>query len=350
MSTLTKGLRGSTRDWDLAARLGLSLVIIIGFALVVPRFLSTNNVFSVLQVVAPIGIAALGVGVTMLAGEFDLSIGSMAAVGGVASILLAGNGPVISILVPMLIGALLGAGQGALISKLKISSLVVTIGTLILLRGLAYVLSGEKSVFLTDFGIGKALSQRIWVFSPLSLVFIILVFIVWIVLRYTKFGHEVYAMGGGRREAQAAGLSPFRPLVTVFAFSGSMGALAGALVSLSIGGAAPTAFSEILLSSVAAAVIGGIALSGGKGSPWGLVLGAVALGVISNGVSVLGAPVYVLQFLTGGLLLAALAAEMLTSRSPRVRKVRAAARSSLASMNGKAAKIGPQKFNERSTK
>jgi ribose transport system permease protein len=315
MNMLSQRLQVAVRDWDLVARVSLSLLIIIGAAVAIPNFTSANNMFSVLQVVAPIGIAALGVGVTMLAGEFDLSIGSMAVLGGVTSILLAGYGPLVCILVPVLMGAVLGGLQGWLISLVKVSSLVVTIGTLILFQGFAYVLSGDTSVSLTNFDIGIMLSQRIWIFSPLSLVFIGLTVLLWLVLRFSKFGHEVYAIGGGRREAQAAGLSPVRPLILVFAISGSMGALTGSLVSLGIGGATPTGFSEILLSSIGAAVIGGIALSGGKGSPWGIVLGAVALGVISNVVGVVGAPVFVSQFLTGGLLLAALAAEMLSSRS-----------------------------------
>jgi ribose transport system permease protein len=319
MTFKTAVQRAAPRDWDLAARIALSALIIVAAAFAIPDFLSVNNSFAVLQVVAPIGIAALGVGVTMLAGEFDLSIGSMAVLGGVISVLLSDSGPLVCIVVPVLVGALLGSAQGYAISRLRVSSLVITIGTLILFRGVAYVLANDASVVMKTFDIGTALNQRLWIFSPMSLVFLGLAVLLWLLLRYTKFGHEVYAVGGGRREAQAAGIAPVRPLVLVFAISGSLGALAGSLVSLSIGGATPTGFGEILLSSIAAAVIGGIALSGGRGSSWGIVLGALALGVISNGVSVLGAPVFVSQFLTGGLLLAALAAEVLSARSNRAR-------------------------------
>ncbi len=316
MNSASLRVRGKVRDWDLVTRAAILIVMVVAFSFVIPDFSSFNNIFAVLQVVSPIGIAALGVGLTMLAGEFDLSIGSMAVLGGVISILLVGNGPVVFIVVPVLVGAMLGGLQGQLISRLNVSSLVITIGTLILFRGIAYVLAGDTSVSLTNFDIGATLNQRSWIFfSPLSIVFLGLAVVMWLLLSFTKFGHEVYAIGGGRREAEAAGLASRRPLTLVFAFSGSMGALAGALVSLSIGGATPTGFTEVLLSSIAAAVIGGIALSGGKGSPWGIVLGALALGLISNFVSILGAPVFVAQFLTGGLLLAALAAEMLSSRS-----------------------------------
>ncbi len=156
------------RDWDLSARIGLSALIVIAAAFTIPDFLSVNNVFSVLQVVAPIGIAALGVGVTMLAGEFDLSIGSMAVLGGVVSVLLAADGAVVCIIIPVLMGACLGAAQGFAISWLRVSSLVITIGTLILFRGLAYVLAHDNSVVLANFDIGTALNQRLWIFSPRS--------------------------------------------------------------------------------------------------------------------------------------------------------------------------------------
>ena len=133
---------------------------------------------------------------------------------------------------------------------------------------------------------------------------------IWLLLRYSRSGRELYAIGGGRQEAIAAGVSTLRPLVFAFAFSGAMGALSGTLTSMEAGGATPTGFASLLLNSVAAAVIGGVALSGGKGSPWGIGLGSLALAVIANGVDVLGAQDYVTQFATGGLLFLVLVTEM----------------------------------------
>jgi ribose transport system permease protein len=302
--------RARIRDWDLIGRLGLCLAVIIGFAIAVPNFVSSDSAFAVLQVVAPLGLAALGVGATMIAGEIDLSIGSMAALGGVLSIKLGMHGWMLGIFVPLAAGAALGALQGAVISVVRISSLVLTIGTLILFSGLAYVISGENAVALTSFGVGNFLDTRISIFSPFSLIFLVILVALWLVLRYSRTGHDLYAIGGGRQEAQAAGISTLRPLVFAFAFSGAMGALSGTLTSMQSGGATPTGFSSLLLNSVAAAVIGGIALSGGKGSPWGIALGALALGVIANAVDVLGAQDYITSFLTGGLLFLVLVAEM----------------------------------------
>lgn len=324
MTTATTSARGRTRgtalrfvDRDLTARIALSVVIVIVAAFLIPGFGSLNNVAALLQVLAPIGIAALGVGLTMIAGEFDLSIGSSAVLGGVLAVRFADAGPVAALLIPLVVGGVLGALQGLLISWLKISSLVVTIGTLILFQGAAYIIANENSVSLTNFDIGVALSTRYWIFTPLSLIFIVLAILLWLFLHFTRVGHELYAIGGGRREATASGVSARRPLVVAFAFSACMGALTGALVSLSAGGATPTGFSDVLLTSIAAAVIGGVALSGGRGSTWGIVLGALALAVISNAITVLGAPVFVTDFLTGALLLAALAAEMLSGRPLR---------------------------------
>lgn len=312
------------RDPDLVARIALCLAVIVGFAIAVPDFLSINSGFAVLQVVAPLGLAALGVGVTMIAGETDLSIGSMAVLGGVIAIRLGDHGVALAILAPIVAGALIGALQGFIVSLVRISSLVLTIGSLILLQGIAYLIAGNKPVSMTSFSIGEALTTRYFIFSPLSLIFLALVVLSWVALKYTKYGAEVYAIGGGRREAQAAGVRTLRPLMLSFAFSGTMGGLVGALVSLQTGGATPTGFGDVLLNAVAAAVIGGIALSGGKGTPWGIALGAVALGVISNGVNVLGAQYYVSQFLIGGLLLAVLGAEMALTVSQKRRLARGA--------------------------
>jgi ribose transport system permease protein len=310
-------INGLKRHSDLLGRAALCVLLAIGFSIAIPNFLAQSNTFAILQVVAPIGLAALGVSVTMLAGEVDLSIGSMAVLGGIVAVRLAGHGAALAVCVTLALGILLGAIQGLLISRLRMSSLVLTIGTLILLSGCAYLLSGNAAVSLGDFRAGEFLSSRYWVFSPVSLTFLALTALIWLGLNRSRYGHEIYAIGGGRREAEAAGVRTRRPLMLAFGVSGGMGALTGALVSLSTGGATPTGFSAVLLNSIAAAVIGGIALSGGRGSVWGVAMGALALGFISNGVNVLGAQVYVSQFLTGGLLLAALATEVVVGRGHR---------------------------------
>jgi ribose transport system permease protein len=314
VGTLVLGKPGQRRDWDVVFRIGICVVTIVAFAIVTPHFISTNNSFTVLQTVAFSGIAALGVGVTMIAGEFDLSIGSMAVLGSVCAIKLQDAGMAVAIIVPVLGGALVGAIQGGIISALRISSLVLTIGTLILFSGLAYILSGETSISLVNFEISLSLSQRYWILSPVSALFLVLTTATWIFLRYSRYGRELYAIGGARREAEAAGVRTLRPLTLAFAFSGATGALTGVVVSLTSGGATPTGFSDLLLSAVAAAVVGGVALSGGRGSAWGIALGSLALAVIVTGIDVLGAPFYVNQFVIGGLLLAVLAIEMIGDR------------------------------------
>jgi ribose transport system permease protein len=315
-SRMTRG-KHRGRDWDIAFRVGICLTAIIAFAIASPGFISTNNSFTVLQTAAFSGMAALGVGVTMIAGEFDLSIGSMAVLGGVVAIKLQDNGMAVAILVPVIGAAVVGALQGVIISVLRISSLTLTIGTLILLSGLAYIVSGQTSISLTNFDISLTLSTRYWIFSPVSLTFLALTVLTWLFLRYSRYGRELYAIGGARREAEAAGVRTLRPLTLAFAFSGAMGALTGVVVSLTSGGATPTGFSDLLLSAVAAAVIGGVALSGGRGGAWGITLGSLTLAVLITGIDVLGAPFYVNQFVTGGLLLAVLALEMIGDRLRR---------------------------------
>jgi ribose transport system permease protein len=312
-----QGLSGVVRamgGWDSLARLVVAAAFVVAFSVAAPGFDTLNNVHAVLLTAAPVGLAALGIGTTMIAGEIDLSIGSMAVLGGVISIRLGDHGLIVALVVPALIGLVVGASQGLAIAALNISSLVLTIGSSILLSGLAYIASGENAISLSNFSISVSLQATYWVLAPFSIVFIALTAALSVFLRYSSLGRQIYAVGGGRKEAVAAGIPLRRPMVTVFAFSGCLGAVVGALSSLATGGASPTAFSDLLISGVTAAVIGGVALSGGRGGAWGIALGAICLGIISDGVALLGAQYYVYEVVVGALLLTVLVAEMVAMR------------------------------------
>ena len=169
--------------------------------------------------------------------------------------------------------------------RLKIQSLVFTLGTLIVLRGLAFMISGENTVVMPDLNMSNSVRRQLWIFSPFSLVTIAVFVAIGLFLRYTRPGREVYAIGGGRQEAAAAGVPVVRPLVLAFALSGSLAALTGALTSIKSGSAGPATFEELLLPAVTAALIGGVSLFGGKGSVFGIAIGALTLRFIISGLS-----------------------------------------------------------------
>lgn len=301
-------------------RIALLLVVWAIFASTDDNYRTFDNLWAMLEGFALLGLIALGVGVTMIAGELDLSVGSLAAVAGIIAVELTSLGLVPAIVLTTLAALAFGAVQGFVIAKLRINSLVFTIGTLIALRGLAFVISDERAVLidLADLGMSQDVTRRLWIFSPFSLVTIGAMIVVGLLLAFHRYGREIYAVGGARQEAVAAGASRIRPLVLAFALSGTCAGLAGALASVKSGSAPPFAFDAILLSAVTAALVGGVSLYGGRGTVFGIVVGALTLRFLIAGFSSRGAPTYIESVATGGLLLAVLVLEFLTE-SPQMR-------------------------------
>ncbi len=297
------------------ARLALFVTVFLVFSSSDGRFFTTNNVFTIFEGFAFLGLAALAVGVTIIAGELDLSVGSAAAVAGIIAVSVVGEiGLIPTVLLATLIGTAYGGLQGYLIYRLRIQSLVFTLGTLIGLRGLAFMISGENTVVMSDLGVARAVRRQLWIFSPFSLVTLACFALVALLLANTRFGREIYAIGGGRQEAAAAGVPLVRPLVLAFALSGALAGLTGAFTSIKSGSAGPAAFETLLLPAATAALIGGVSLLGGRGSVFGIAIGALTLRFINSGLSLGGAPFYILTLATGIVLIVAVVLELVIGR------------------------------------
>ncbi|MGI5518034.1 ABC transporter permease [Streptomyces sp. CA-106131] len=313
-----------------AREYGLPLVVLlvtwVSMAVTTPTFRGESSVYSVLEGFPLLGLVGLGLAVTIIAGELDFSVGSMAALAGVVAVKAASGGLVTALVVAVALGAAIGAVQGAVIARLRISSLVVTVGTLILLRGLAYLLSHNAPTQLTDFAVSDSLLPRYGIFSLSSLVALVIFGLMGCFLAFTRYGREIYAIGGARREAQAAGVPTVRPMVTTFAISAACASLAGALASVKGGSAAPANYAEVLLVGSAAALIGGISLYGGRGTVLHVALGVATLSAISSGLAAHGSNDAVTQLVTGALLVAVVAIEfsvMGLTRRARLRRAMA---------------------------
>lgn len=282
------------------------------------EFRGEGSIFSVLEGLTLVGLIALGVGSTMIAGELDLSVGSMAAMAGVIAVENAGHGLIPTVLIAVGVCTAVGLLQGYMIAKLGINSLVFTIGTLILLRGVTYLLSGgpngQAPVTLEDFGVSDALLSRHWVFSVSSIVALVVFAAVGLLLAITRYGREIYAVGGARAEAAAAGVSTTRSLTLVFGLSAACAGLAGALASLRGGAAAPESYADLLLAGVTAAALGGISLYGGRGTVINVLIGVLVLSVVTAGLAVRGAESSTVQLVTGALLLGVIALEFVETR------------------------------------
>jgi ribose transport system permease protein len=307
---------------DVGSRALLALAVYTFFSATDEHYRGVRELYPLLNGFALTGLVALGLGVTMIAGELDLSVGSMAAVAGIITVYLSGWGVFPCLAVAVLSGAAFGALQGAVIAKLRINSLVFTIGTLIALRGVAFVISHEHSVLvnLGDLSISDSITRKLWIFSPMSLVAIAAFLVVGLLIAFAKRGREIYAIGGGRNEALGAGVASFIPIVLAFTLSAGLASLAGGLAALQSAAAQPGAFDSFLLGGVTAALVGGISLYGGRGTVAGIAVGVLTLRFLVTGIASRGAPFYVESLATGGLLLAVLVVELITGRGAELVK------------------------------
>jgi ribose transport system permease protein len=313
----------------------LPVAVLVGTWIIITSTTATfrgeASVFSVLEGFPLLGLVALGLAITIIAGELDLSVGSMAALAGVVAVKTAATGLAGAIAIAVAMGVAIGSLQGWIIARLAINSLVLTVGTLILLRGVTYLASDNKPSQLTDFTVSDPLLERYGVFSPSSITALIVFLLLGLFLAYTRAGREIYAIGGAREEARAAGVPRLRPIVLAFALSGGCAALAGALASLKGGSAAPQNYEDLLLSGAAAALIGGISLYGGRGTVLHVALGVAVLSAVAAGLAARGSDASVTQLVKGALLIVVVAIEFVAARLGRRSRLRreAARRGSL---------------------
>jgi ribose/xylose/arabinose/galactoside ABC-type transport system permease subunit len=265
----------------------------------------TANVYDIFQNFASYGLVALALGITIVAGEFDLSISSMYLLGGMVAVLTGAGSPLLGILAALGTAVIVGIVQGSLIARFRLNSMPVTLGGYLAVLGITYILGHEKSVTFSNYTIGLRLDKPVvQVFSIRSLVSLGIFLVAFVALRYLRVGRDIRAIGGDRRAARVAGVRVDRLLVGVFVISALGAALPGAMLSYSLATASPTNIGfDVLTFSATAVLIGGVSLSGGKGSPVGIAAGVLSLSILQEFLSILASPDYVASLITGGLLL-----------------------------------------------
>lgn len=312
---------------SIARQYGLQIVILVlvvgVLASVAPNFTGESAIYATLERLLILGIVTAGLAVTMIAAELDLSAAGMAVLSGVIAVQLSGMGLVASVAIACLVGGLLGLLQGWLIARIGINSLVFTVGTMIVLQGVAWLVAGGRPISVQDYMVTDPLLARYWVFSPLSIIAIIFMVLLGMFLTWTKWGREIYAVGGSRQEAVAAGVSVKRTMVLAFGISGFAGALAGSLSAMKGGSVTPDSFSTILLTCVAAALVGGVSLHGGRGTIWSIVLGVLIIAILSAGLSSMGVASYVTELMTGTLLLTVILLDFVLKKVTERRRISA---------------------------
>jgi len=287
----------------------LLIVGIVVLWLTVPNFLTTNNILTILQQVSIVGVVAIGMVFVVLTAGIDLSVGSALALTGVLFAQFVNDGvtPWLSVVIAIGVGGVFGLVNGLGIVALRIQPFVMTLATLAIGAGVALSISNGSEIltkrsdgfvnFLGNGGIGS--------FPGEFIVFAAVVAVGWVVARYTTFGRHVYAVGANAETARLSGIRVQRVLLAVYVIVGACAGLAGVMTSAQLGAGEPTAGSLTNLQAIAAVVIGGVSLFGGRGGVIGGLIGAFVLAIIANVLVLLGVSPYSSQTIQGIVIIAA---------------------------------------------
>jgi inositol transport system permease protein len=298
------------------------LLLMLVFAIMEPRFLSSVNLFNVMRQVSITGLLAIGMTFVILTAGIDLSIGSLLAFAGLVAAAVAkggmedrftvgdetiGYGWQLAALAAIAVGLLGGLLQGIAITKLKVPAFVVTLGGMSVFRGAALLFAsgGPISGFQPDYtwwGQGRILSVPVPV-----IIFLVAAVIAHVVLSYTRYGRRVYAVGGNPEAARLAGVNVSWVIASVYVIMGFFAGLGAFVLSARLNSAEAVAGTGYELTVIASVVIGGTSLFGGSGSIFGTVIGTVLIGVLLNGLVLMNVNSYIQQIIIGVIIVLAVA-------------------------------------------
>lgn len=306
---------------DFTRRFGMLVVFLalfLVFAATSPTFRSSANLVNLLQQNATFGIVACGMLVMIVTGGFDLSVGAVAAMSSVVAAYLITHLPVMAmplgVIGALAAGVLAGLLNGTLIAVLGINPFVATLGSQILIRGLLYIATDARPVYgmpleFTVVGIGE-----VGPFPVATSIFALVTLATFLVLRFTQFGHYLYAVGGNEEASGLAGINVARVKVLAYAVGGALAALGGLVLLGQTNIGQPAGAEQWPLTVIAIVVVGGTPLSGGTGGIMSVILGMLILGMVGNALNLYNASPYWQPAITGVILLTSVGLERYTAR------------------------------------
>lgn len=287
---------------------GLGIIII--FSIISPNSFATfDNAINISRQISFLVIIAVGATLVMSVKEFDLSIGAMASLGGVVSAKLAASGvPILlCVLIPVIIGFVIGTINGLIITQFRVISFVTTLAMGTILGGITFWLTGGSTVFENIPDAFKFLGQtQAWVIPLLSIIMMITVLIFWYVMSQMSLGRRFYAIGGNERASEVSGININRFKTIAFALCGMLAAFTGALLASRLGSAHPTGGDGFFLNAYAAVFLGMTVVKSGIPNVIGTLYGAAILGILANGLTILEVPTYMQDVITGIIIILAL--------------------------------------------
>jgi ribose transport system permease protein len=294
--------------------LGLAILLALCLSFLSPYFLTQNNIFNILDQSVVIGIVAVGMTFVILTGGIDLSVGSVAGLTGIVLGLALQQMPIpLAIFFAIVAGGGIGLVSGVLVAVFGLAPFVVTLGIMAIARSLAYIFSGQTAIS----NIPPDLSNIVYTGIagiPANVLFLVLLYFgAWAYLTYTKGGRTIYAVGSNKDAARAAGLNTLFYSILPYVISGALSAVAITFSIAQILSADPLAGNQMELDAIAAVVIGGASLYGGRGSIIGTLIGVLIMVMIRNGLNLMGVSPFWQGTAIGSIIILALLAERLVN-------------------------------------
>lgn len=304
------------RRLNVLAPLLVLVLLMAALSLLVPDFLTGRNLRGLVLSVALVGAVATTMMLVLALREVDLSVGSLVALAGVltAQVIASTGSVTLGILAGLASGVAVGLFNGLIVAKLKVNSLIATLATMQIVRGLAFLVSGGEAVAIPEerfyvLGSGELLGIGFPVWITL------LCFVVFgLVLNVTVFGRNVLAIGGNAEAARLAGVPIDRVRIIVFTLHGLVAALAGIVLAARITSGQPNTSLGLELQAISACVLGGVSLAGGVASIGGVILGVLIMGATQNALNLIGVPTFYQFVVNGGILLLAVIFDQLRQR------------------------------------
>ena len=292
--------------------------MIIYFSFASQYFLSIKNFMNILSAISVVGIIAPGMTLVIITKGIDLSVGSIIAVTGCVSALLAVNlnmNTALTIFITLIIGLLIGFFNGKLITFFRVVPFIATLGAMNIFRGVAFILTNGQAIYVPNKIISFLGTGKLFGLIPIpGMIMVILFVIFWFVTRYTIFGRNVFAVGGNQTASRLAGINVNRLTLTLYIITGVLSAIAGLVMTGLTSTAMPSAGDGYNLDVITAVYLGGNSASGGEGSVWRTFMGILIIGILNNGMALLSVQSYWQTFFKGCLLIIAVIFDMIRRR------------------------------------
>lgn len=308
------------KNTQMMKKYGIVVVLLLlcaFFSLTTKSFLTMKNLLNVVRQVSIIGIVAVGMTFVLLTGGINLAVGSWLAVTGVIASTLMVNfhvHPLLAMLAGIASVVLLGLATGVLIEKLELPSMIATLGVMTAARGLAFIVTGGLPIYSIPEAYVVLGQGYLWGI-PVPVLFMIAAFAFgWFILEQTPTGRYFYAMGGNHEAARLAGINISRMTLLTYAISGLLCGIAGVILMFRINSGQPTAGTGMEMDVITATVLGGVSLAGGEGKIFGVLIGCLIIGVLSNGLIIMNVGEYYQMVVKGLVLILAVGLDKLGQR------------------------------------